>query len=60
MKDQKKRAELDEEKPNLTWDEILKKKELKYGLTGDAAYEDIIRSSTTTNKEYDKRAGIKE
>lgn len=59
MKDQKTRAILDKEHPNFTWDEILEKKRLKYGLTRDDAYRDIIRSSTTTNKEYDEKAGVK-
>jgi len=29
-------------------------------FTGDAAYRDIIRSSQTTNKQFDKKAGIEE
>ena len=58
MRDQAKRAELDIEKPNMTFEHLLEHKEKKYGLTGDAAYEDIIRSSGTTNKEYDKKAGV--
>ncbi len=59
MKDQKTRAILDKEHPNLTWDEVLEKKRLKHGLTGDDAYRDIIRSSATTNKGYDEKAGVK-
>lgn len=58
MKDQKARADLDKIKPNLTFEQLLEWKKEKYGLTGDAAYKDIIRSSTTTNKKYDEKAGV--
>lgn len=58
MKDLKARAELDKIKPNLTFEQLLEWKKEKYGLTGDAAYKDIIRSSTTTNKKYDEKAGV--
>lgn len=60
MKDQKARKELDEKFPNLTFEQLLQKKKEKYGLEGDAAYESIIDSSATTNKTFDKKAGIEE
>ena len=59
MKDQKTRAILDKEHPNLTWDEVLEKKRLKHGLTGDDAYRDIIRSSATTNYNIVERQQLK-
>lgn len=59
MRDQKTRAELDREHPNLTWEQLLERKKERYGLTGDEAYEDIVRSSATTNKKYDEKAGVK-
>jgi len=60
MEDQEYRKWLDINKPNPSFEEILRHKELKYGLTGNEAYEDIVRSSQTTNKEYDKKAGVVE
>ena len=53
------RKQLELEEPNTTFDELLKHKYDKYELEGDAAYQDIIRSSATTNQKYDRKAGIK-
>lgn len=58
MKDQVSRKELDIKHKNHTFEELLEHKRKKYGLTESEAYKDIIRSSTTTNKKYDKIAGI--
>lgn len=60
MADQKARRELDEKHPNITFEELMERKEKKYGLTGEEAYKDIIRSSGITNKKYDAIAGVKE
>lgn len=60
MKDQKARAQLDKDHPNITFEQLMERKKEKYGLAGDEAYEDIIRSSTTTNKSYDKKAGVEQ
>lgn len=60
MKDQEARKKLDIKEPCKTFDELVNHKQLKYGLTKDEVYEDIIRSSQTTNKKYDKLSGIKE
>ena len=60
MSDQEERKKLDKDQPNISFEDLLAKKREKYGLTGDDAYKDILRSSTTTNKEFDKKAGIKE
>lgn len=59
MKNQAERKRLDKERPIQTFEELLIHKRQKYGLRGDDAYRDIIRSSVTTNKEYDIKAGIK-
>ena len=59
MRDQATRKQLDKKHPNLTFEQLVEKKKSKYGLEGDAAYQDIVRSSTTTNKEYDEKAGIR-
>lgn len=58
MKDQVARKELDVRHKNCTFEELLEHKRKKYGLTENEAYEDIIRSSATTNKRYDRIAGI--
>ena len=47
-------------KPNPTFEQILEHKKRKYGLSDEEAYKDIIRSSKTTNKKYDKIAGTEE
>ena len=60
MKDQKERKYLDEKYPNPTFEQLVEYKKLKYGLNDEEAYYDIVRSSTTTNKKFDKKAGIKE
>ncbi len=59
MRDQETRQILDCDHANITFEQLMERKQMKYGLTGDAAYEDIIRSSTTTNKAFDEKAGIK-
>ena len=58
MKNQKERKWLDENKKSITFDELVEHKKLKYGLSGEDIYKDIIRSSGTTNKVYDKKAGV--
>lgn len=58
MKDQAAREKLDRTRKNPTFEEILEHKKKKYGFTDDEAYQDIIRSSATTNKKYDKKAGL--
>lgn len=60
MKDQESRIELDKKHPNITFEDLIEHKKLKYGLSSEEAYKDIIRSSQTTNKKYAKIAGIKE
>lgn len=60
MKNQEERKELDAKHPNPSFEQLVEHKKLKYGLSQDEAYNDIIRSSQTTNKKYDKIAGIKE
>lgn len=60
MSDQGARKILDERYPNLSFDSLVERKEKKYGLSGDEVYSDIIRSSGTTNKKFDKIAGVRE
>lgn len=58
MANQEERRRLDRDHKNLTFEQLMERKKAKYGLTGDDAYKDIIRSSTTTNRKYDKKAGL--
>lgn len=58
MTDQETRRRLDRDHKNLTFEQLVERKKSKYGLSGDDVYADIIRSSTTTNKKYDKKAGL--
>jgi len=44
--------------PNQSFADILEHKELKYGLTGEDAYRDIIRSAQTTRRTVDKKYGL--
>ncbi|MGL6219340.1 MAG: minor capsid protein, partial [Lacrimispora sphenoides] len=58
MKDKKAREELDKAHKNPSFEQIMEHKKKKYGLTDEEAYQDIIRSSATTNKKYDRIAGV--
>lgn len=58
MADQEKRKELDEKYPNKSFEELVEHKRKKYGMTDEEAYQDIIRSSQTTNSDFDQKAGI--
>lgn len=58
MQDTAARKELEKIRKNPTFEELMEHKRKKYGLTDEEAYEDIIRSSATTNKRYDRIAGI--
>lgn len=60
MADQEARTELDAKHPNPSFEQMLEHKRLKYNLSEEEAYKDILRSSQTTNKKYDKIAGVKE
>ena len=57
MNDQSTVTRLNEDKRNLTFEELVDKANRK-GLYGDDAYRDIIRSSMHHNELYDKKAGL--
>ncbi len=61
MRDKKEKEKLFEEdkKRPQSFEDMVKHKEEKYGLSGDDVYRDIIRSCATTNEGYDKKAGVK-
>lgn len=58
MKNQELRKQLDKNEPYKTFEELVTHKREVYGLSGDDIYKDILRSSGTTNKGYDKKAGV--
>lgn len=58
MKDSESRKQLDRNRPNKTFDELLRHKIEDFGLSETDAYRDIIRSSATTNEEFDRKAGV--
>lgn len=58
MKNMQTLEKITKEKPNLTFDDLIKKVNAK-GLFGDDAYKDIIRSSMHHNEKADKEAGVK-
>lgn len=57
MADEKSKAALPDRE--ITFEELIKRKMRKKGLSRKEALEDIIRSSMGSNPEYDKKAGIK-
>lgn len=58
MQNKNMRKYLDETKPNMTFAQMVNYKMNKYGLSGNKLYEDIIRSSSTSNEKFDKMAGV--
>lgn len=59
MKDQEARKVLDKTYPNPSFESLIEHKKKKYGMTDEEAYTDIIRSSATTNRQFDATAGLK-
>jgi SPP1 gp7 family putative phage head morphogenesis protein len=58
MKDQEARKILDEKERNMTFEMLMEYKKAKYGLTGDEAYRDIVRSAGATRKSVDEQYGV--
>ncbi len=55
MLDEESAKWLDSNRPVPTIEQLIKHKMKKYGMTEQEALEDIIRSASTTNSEYDKK-----
>ena len=53
MLDERSAKWLDSNRPVPTIEQLIKHKMKKYGMTEQEALEDIIRSASTTNSEYD-------
>ncbi|WP_336047091.1 hypothetical protein [Solibacillus ferritrahens] len=49
---------LNARQPNTTFEALIERKKMKYGLTDEEAYLDIIRSSQTTNERVNKKLGL--
>ena len=58
MKDQELRKMLDETHENQTFESLLNHKIDDKGLSEEEAYKDIIATSTKTNEEFDRKAGV--
>ena len=58
MADQEKRRELDESQPNKTFEELIDSKMKRKNMTYEEALEDIVKTSTKTNKEVNKSLGL--
>lgn len=57
MADREKAADLYQNKPNLTWEQVKQKYENR-GYSGDALYQQIIESSQRTNPDVNKSFGL--
>lgn len=60
MIDQDARKAIDKKYPNISFEELMADKKNVYGLVGSDAYGDVIRSSRTSSRKFDKKAGMKE
>lgn len=60
MLDQETRKQLDVSRPNKSFDELLEDKMLRKGLTREEAALDILKTSTKTNKEVNRKLGLEE
>ncbi len=58
MIDQKMRRSLDNERPNLTFEELINSKMVRKGLSRDEAIKDIFETATKTNENVDKELGL--
>lgn len=58
MKNQEKRKKLDISDPNKTFEELLERKKIRYGLEEEEAYKAIIASSMKTNTKVNKMLGL--
>ena len=58
MRDQKKRAELDQTDPNKSFEELISHKMSDKGLSRDEAIEDILRTAAKTRSSVNKDLGL--
>lgn len=60
MADEATRKLLDRERPNKTFEELVKSKMKRKGMTREEAIEDIYKTATKTNKNVNKELGLEE
>ena len=58
MADEAKRKELDKDKPNKTFEELIEYKMKSKGLTREEAIEDILKTATKSNANVDRELGL--
>ena len=60
MSDTKKKNLLNRERPNLEYEQLIRSKMERKGLTREEAIEDILKTATKTNEKVDKELGIED
>ena len=60
MADEKTRKLLEQERPNKTFEELIKSKMERKGMTREEAIEDIYKTATKTNANVNKELGLEE
>lgn len=60
MQDRELAQQLDRDQPHKGFDELLKNKMERKGLTVEQAYQDIINTSGKTNKQVNRKLGLEE
>jgi len=58
MADQEARKRLDTEKPNLSFEQLVAGKMNRKGMSREEAIADILKTSTKTNQDVNKRFGV--
>lgn len=60
MADETTRAKLDQERPNMSFEELVKSKMQRKGMTREEAIADIYKTATKTNTSVNKALGLEE
>ncbi|MEG0370264.1 MAG: hypothetical protein RR593_09710, partial [Hungatella sp.] len=58
MKDESARKDLDQNRPNKTFEELIDSKIKRKGMTREQAIDDIYKTATKTNEDVNKMFGI--
>lgn len=58
MKDQELRRELDIDRPNPSFEDLIEHKRKKYGYSREGALEHIITTASETNKAVNESLGV--
>lgn len=60
MADEATRTKLDQERPNMSFEELVKSKMQRKGMTREEAIADIYKTATKTNANVNKELGLEE